>query len=60
MTPRCADEVFMSGTAAAVLAITLIDDRPVDSGRVGPITQRLYAEFVRRTRGSSLPRVWAH
>jgi branched-subunit amino acid aminotransferase/4-amino-4-deoxychorismate lyase len=37
--------------AAEVLAITSIDDRPVGNGRVGPITQRLYAEFVRRTRG---------
>lgn len=48
---RRADEVFMSGTAAEVLAITSIDDRPVGDGRVGPITQRLYDEFLRRARG---------
>ncbi len=47
---RRADEVFMSGTAAEVLAITSIDDRPVGSGRVGQITQRMYDEFIRRTR----------
>jgi len=47
---RRADEAFMSGTAAEVLSITLIDDRPVGDGRVGPITQRLYDEFLRRTR----------
>ncbi len=47
---RRADEVFMSGTAAEVLAITSIDDRPVSHGRVGPITQRLYDEFLSRTR----------
>ena len=47
---RRADEVFMSGTAAEVLAITSIDDRPVGNGRVGPITQRLYDEFLSRTR----------
>jgi D-alanine transaminase len=47
---RHADEVFMSGTAAEVLAITSIDDRPVGNGRVGPITQRLYDEFLSRTR----------
>ncbi len=46
---RRADEVFMSGTAAEVLAITSIDDRSVGDGRVGPITQRLYDEFLRRT-----------
>jgi D-alanine transaminase len=47
---RRADEVFMSGTAAEVLAITSIDDRPVSNGRLGPITQRLYDEFLSRTR----------
>jgi len=46
---RRADEVFMSGTAAEVLAITSIDDRAVGDGRVGPITQHLYDEFLRRT-----------
>ena len=47
---RHADEVFMSGTAAEVLAITSIDDRPVGNGRVGRVTQRLYDEFLSRTR----------
>jgi len=47
---RRADEVFMSGTAAEVLAITSIDDRAVGDGCVGPITKRLYDEFLRRTR----------
>ena len=47
---RRADEVFMSGTAAEVLAITSIDDRVVGDGHVGPITQRLYHEFLARTR----------
>lgn len=47
---RRADEVFMSGTAAEVLAITSIDDRAVGDGRVGPITQRLYDEFLSQTR----------
>jgi len=45
-----ASEVFMSGTAAEVLAITSIDDRPVGNGRVGSVTQRLYDEFLSRTR----------
>jgi D-alanine transaminase len=47
---RRADEVFLSGTASEVLPITSIDDRPVGDGTVGPITRRLYDEFLRRTR----------
>lgn len=47
---RRADEVFLSGTASEVLAITSIDDRPVGDGNVGPITRRLYDEFLRRAR----------
>ena len=48
---RAADEVLLSGTASEVLAITSIDDHPVADGKVGPITHRLYEEFIRRTRG---------
>ena len=47
-TLRSADEVFMSGTTVEVLAITSIDDNPVGRGRVGPITDRLYQEFLSR------------
>ncbi len=47
---RQADEVFLSGTASEVLAITSIDDRPVADGRIGPVTLRLADEFLRRTR----------
>jgi len=47
---RRADEVFLSGTASEVLAITSIDDRPVGDGKVGPITRRLHDEFLHRTR----------
>jgi len=48
---RRADEMFMSGTAVEVLGITSIDGQPVGDGNVGPITQRFYAEFVKRSRG---------
>ncbi len=47
---READEAFMSSTVGEVLGITAIDDRNVGTGRVGPVTQRLYDEFRRRTR----------
>lgn len=45
-----ADEVFMSGTTVDALGITSVDDQPIGDGRVGPITRRLYEEFVKRTR----------
>lgn len=44
-----ADEAFVCGTAAEVLAITQIDSRPIGTGGPGPITARLqdaYADAV--------------
>ena len=40
-----ADECFLTGTAAEVIAVTKIDERPVGSGLAGPITNRLLAAF---------------
>ncbi len=40
-----ADEVFLTGTAAEVTAVTRVDHRPVGSGRMGPLTERLRALF---------------
>lgn len=51
---RAADEAFMSGSISEVLGITRIDDRPVGDGTVGPITRRLYAEFMRRARPAAV------
>jgi len=45
-----ADEVFMSGTTVDALGITSVNDQPIGDGRVGPITRRLYEEFVKRSR----------
>ena len=45
-----ADEVFLSGTTTEVLGVTSIDGRPIAGGHVGPLTQRLYQEFLRRVR----------
>ncbi len=39
------DEVFMTGTAAQVTAVTMVDYRPVGDGVMGPITTRLRAAF---------------
>jgi branched-chain amino acid aminotransferase len=46
-----ADEVFMTGTAAEVTPVREIDDRPVGSGRPGPITQELQRRIAAITRG---------
>lgn len=47
---RGADELWMSSSTKEVLAITRLDDRPVGSGRPGPVGQRMlawYQEFKR-------------
>lgn len=44
------DEMFMTGTAAQVTAITKVDHRPVGDGRMGPVTaklRKLYDDAVR-------------
>ncbi len=42
---RAADECFLTGTAAEVIAVTRIDEDPVGDGAAGPITQKLNAAF---------------
>lgn len=40
-----ADEMFMTGTAAQVVAVTRIDHRPLGAGLMGPITTQLRSLF---------------
>jgi branched-chain amino acid aminotransferase len=40
-----ADECFLTGSAAEVIPVVSIDTRPIGSGKVGPITTKLMAEF---------------
>lgn len=40
-----ADEVFLTGTAAEVIAVREVDGRIIGSGKAGPITTRLLKEF---------------
>ncbi len=40
-----ADELFLSGTAAEVIAVTKCDGRPIGSGKPGPITKQLRERF---------------
>ncbi|RMF44962.1 MAG: branched-chain amino acid transaminase [Anaerolineae bacterium] len=39
------DEIFMTGTAAQVTAVTRVDYRPIGNGEMGPITTRLRELF---------------
>lgn len=39
------EELFMTGTAAAITAVTQIDHRPVGAGVMGPITTKLRALY---------------
>jgi len=43
--------VFVSGTAAEVIALREIDFRKIGSGTTGPITERLQRAFTKVVRG---------
>jgi branched-chain amino acid aminotransferase len=45
------DEAFFTGTAVEVTPIRSIDRIPVGTGKPGPITRKLMAEFLGITRG---------
>ena len=42
---HAADECFLTGTAAEVIAVTKIDGRPVGDGSVGPVTRKFLTAF---------------
>jgi branched-chain amino acid aminotransferase len=46
-----ADEAFLTGTAAEVVPIRSVDDRPVGNGKPGPITQKLQQTYFATVRG---------
>ncbi len=50
-----ADEVFVTGTAAEVAPITLIDGRTIGTGRPGPITRQLIEAFKTTTKNEGTP-----
>lgn len=45
------DELFMTGTAAQVTAITMVNHRPVGEGIMGPVTTKLRKYFDDTVRG---------
>jgi branched-chain amino acid aminotransferase len=48
-----AEEMFMTGTAAQVVAVTKVDHRPVGSGSMGPVTTKLRNAFDDIVRGKN-------
>ncbi len=48
-----ADEVLFCGTGAQVAAVVEIDHRPIGSGKMGPITQRLQETYFGIVRGKN-------
>jgi branched-chain amino acid aminotransferase len=46
-----AEECFLTGSAAEVIPVVKLDQRPIGNGRPGPITKRLIQEFHRAVRG---------
>ncbi|MDP3730616.1 MAG: branched-chain-amino-acid transaminase [Candidatus Omnitrophota bacterium] len=49
-----ADEVFLTGTAAEIIPVTMIDKRRISGGRPGEITRRLMEEFKSITKTSGV------
>jgi D-alanine transaminase len=39
------DELFLTGTTAEVLPITVVDNEPIGDGRPGPVARRLFATY---------------
>jgi len=48
-----AEEMFMTGTAAQIIAVTKVDHRPVGAGVMGPITTRLRSLYEDVLRGKN-------
>ena len=48
-----AEEMFMTGTAAQITAVTKVDHRPVGAGVMGPITAKLRAMYEGILRGEN-------
>ena len=48
-----AEELFMTGTAAQIVAVTKIDHRPIGSGEMGPVTTKLRSMYEDILRGKN-------
>jgi branched-chain amino acid aminotransferase len=50
-----ADEVFLTGTAAEIIAVVELDRRKIGNGKPGKITRKLSGLFHEFTKGSGIP-----
>src|SRR2546423_5686357 len=50
-----ADEAFLTGTAAEIIALVKADGRPIGTGKPGPITTRMIGRFRELTRETGTP-----
>ncbi|MBU4459712.1 MAG: branched-chain-amino-acid transaminase [Verrucomicrobia bacterium] len=50
-----ADEVFLTGTAAEIIAVTNVDRRPIGGGKPGALTRKLAARFAEYARSTGTP-----
>ncbi|NMA84321.1 MAG: branched-chain-amino-acid transaminase [Epulopiscium sp.] len=50
-----ADECFLTGTAAEVIAVTSVDQRIIGDGKPGPITQQLLELFHEHAQNQGMP-----
>jgi branched-chain amino acid aminotransferase len=48
-----AEEVFLSGTAAHIQGVGLVDKRPVGKSNVGPVTRKLQDLYFSIVRGNN-------
>lgn len=48
-----ADEFFMTGTAAQIMAVTKVDHRPIGRGEMGPVTAKLRTLYEDILRGKN-------
>ena len=48
-----AEEMFMTGTAAQIVAVTKVDHHPVGAGVMGPVTAKLRTEYENILRGKN-------
>ncbi len=52
-----ADEVFCTGTMGEIAGVTTIDGRPIGTGKVGPVTDRLAALYRQHAADNGVPLV---
>lgn len=55
LTVYTADEVFLTGTAAEIAPVVMVDGRRIGEGRPGPISRALEERFRERTQSEGTP-----